>query len=95
MNEVLHANIFFVIASVATIAFCVLTCVILYHVLKIVRSIRSIVERIEAGSEQLAQDVAHVREVIASGGMFTRLIQFIIGATQGRSRAKRKQRSED
>lgn len=97
MNEVLHANVFFVIASVATVAFCILTCIILYHVLKIVRSLRSIIERIEAGSEVIAQDVAHVRELIASGGIFSRAIQFIMGATRGRSssRSKRKERAEN
>lgn len=85
MNEILHANIFFIIASVATIAFCILISLILYHVLKIVKSIRSIIERIEAGSEVIAGDVAHVRELIASGGLFSRALQFIIGATSRRS----------
>ena len=97
MNEVLHANIFFIIASIATVAFCILTCVILYHVMKIVRSLRAIIERIEAGSEVIAGDVAQVRELIASGGIFSKVIQFIMGATRGRSssRKKRKEHVED
>lgn len=97
MNEVPHANIFFIIASVATVAFCILTCIILYHVMKIVRSIRSIIERVEAGSEVIAQDVANVRELIASGGIFSRLFQFIMGATRGRSSTsrRRKEHAED
>lgn len=61
MDEVLHANIFFVIASIATVAFCILVCVILYHVLKIVRSVRAIVERIEEGSGLIADDMVQVR----------------------------------
>ena len=97
MNEVLHANIFFVIASIATVVFCILISFILYHVLKIVRSLRSIIERIEAGSEIIANDVAHVRELIASGGIFSRAIQFIMGATRSRSssRTKRKEQAEN
>jgi len=97
MNEILHANIFFLIASIATVIFCILTCIILYHVLKIVKSIRSIIEKIEAGSEVIANDVAHVRELIASGGMFSRAIQFIIGATRGRSSSgsRRKKHAEN
>lgn len=97
MNEILHANIFFIIASVATVIFCVLTCLILYQVLKIIKSLRSIIERIEAGSEVIAEDVAHVRELIASGGMFSRAIQFIMGTARGRSSSVggRKRRTED
>lgn len=94
MNEVLHANIFFVIASVATVVFCILISLILYHVLKIIRSVRSIIERIEAGSEVIAQDVAQVRELIAGGGLFTRVMQFVMGTARGR-RTKKRTRGED
>lgn len=95
MNEVLHANIFFFIASVATVVFCVLICFILYHVLKIVKSIRAIIERIEAGSEIIAKDVAHVRELVASGGIWSRLIQFIIGSSRGNGKKQRRFRAEE
>lgn len=95
MNEVLHANIFFFIASIATVAFCVLTCLILYHVLKIVRSLRAIIERIEAGSEIIAQDMAHVRELVAGGGLWSRVVQFFIGSTRAPSRKRPKVHTED
>lgn len=95
MNEVLHANIFFFIASVATVVFCVLICFILYHVLQIVKSLRAIVERIEAGSEVIARDVAHVRELVASGGIWSRLVQFIIGSSRGNGRKQRRVRMEE
>ena len=93
MNEILHANIFFVIASIATVIFCILLSVILYHVMKIMRSIRSIIERIEAGSEVIANDVANVREMIAGGGMLARAFQFIMGVTHGRSSSRPKRRN--
>ena len=95
MNEVLHANIFFFIASVATVVFCILGCFILYHVYKIVKSLRAIVERIEAGSEVIARDVAHVRELVASGGIWSRVIQFIISPTRGNSRKRQRVRTEE
>ena len=94
MNEVLHANIFFVIASVATVAFCILTCIILYHVIKITKSVRSIVERVEAGSEAIAKDVAQVREFVASGGLFSRIIKFFMGA-QTETKRRRKSKKSD
>jgi len=61
MNEILHANIFFIIASLATICFSILACVLLYHVVKIVKSVRRIVDRVEAGSEVLADDLEELR----------------------------------
>lgn len=94
MDEVLHTNIFFIIASIATVIFCVLVSFILYQVLKIVRSVRSIIERVEAGSEVIAKDVAHVRELVASGGIFSRIVQFFMGTASTRGRSKRR-RSKD
>jgi len=95
MNEILHANIFFLIASIATVVFCILVSLILFQVLKIVKSLRAIMERIEAGSEQIVSDVTHVRELIASGGMFSRAISFIMGSAFGRGGKRRKSRDED
>ncbi len=89
MNEILHANIFFVIASISTVIFSIILCMILYHVLKITKSLRSIIERIEAGSEVIANDVAHVRALIAEGGMFNKVFQFIIGTNRRRSKSQR------
>jgi len=90
MNEVLHANIFFIIASIATIIFCVLISVALYYVIKILQSLRAIIARIEAGSEIVAQDVANVRAFIASGGIVSRAVQFIMGS---RSKSRKRQKA--
>ena len=96
MNEVLHANIFFVIASLATVIFCILTCVILYNVIKITKSIRSIVDRIDAGSEMIVEDIESLREAIIEGGFFARILQFIMGLSgSGRKKASRRKRKSD
>ncbi len=93
MNEILHANIFFFIASTATVIFCILTSIILYQVFKITKAIRSILERIEEGSEKIAQDVAHVRSLVGNGGMMSRMFSFMMGAAG--SRRKRTFTDED
>jgi hypothetical protein len=87
MSEVLHANIFFFIASVATVVFCVFVCFVLYHVYKITRAIRRIVERIEAGSEVIADDVAFVRG-LARGGIAKLFGIFTGGGDRARSRSR-------
>jgi len=48
MSEVLQANIFFFITSVAVILFTLLLCIALYHVVKILKSIRRVMEKVEA-----------------------------------------------
>ena len=88
MEEVLHANIFFFIASVATIVFCILVCVAFYHVIKILKLIRTIMERIEAGSEVIAEDVSNVRSAIVNGGIIARIFQFVTGASGRRRRSR-------
>lgn len=90
MNEILHANIFFLIASVATVCFCILVSVALYQVIKILQLIRSVLERIEAGSEVLAGDLAQVRSFFAEGGFFSRFFgSFVPGTGARKTRRKR------
>jgi len=89
MNEILHANVFFIIASVATVVFSIIVSLVLYHVLKMVQSLRKIIERIEAASEQVADDVAHARSLLYNGGMIARVMGFMAGTR------KKTRRSQD
>lgn len=89
MNEILHANIFFVIASVATICFCILTCIILFQVIKILKTVRVILARIEEGSEVIAEDLYEFRETIKESGVISGLIGLFFG---GRATVRRKKR---
>lgn len=89
MDEVLHANIFFLIASVATVIFCIIICFILYQVYKIIKSVRSILERIESASEIVTNDMLELRSSLKSGGVFGRILSIIFSATAGSARRKR------
>ncbi len=89
MNEILHANIFFVIASIATVCFCILVCVVLYHLIKIMQSIRAILTRVEEGSEVIAEDLSHLREAIMEGGIVSRLISLFFGGPKKATKRKR------
>jgi hypothetical protein len=79
MNEILHANVFFIIASLATLVFTMFVSVILYQIYKLVRTLRRILERIELGSEQMAIDLQHARQMLAGGGMLGRVLGFFAG----------------
>jgi hypothetical protein len=90
MNEILHANIFFIIASLATVCFCVLISIALYHIIKILQLVRSVLERVEAGSEVLASDLAQVRSFFAEGGFFSRFFSgFMPSTKEKKTRRKR------
>lgn len=94
MEEVLHANIFFFITSVATIIFSLLLCVVLYQIIKILRSIRKIVERVEQGSEVLAEDIDHIRSFVLEGSLMSQIIRFFMGgAATPKRRATRKRKN--
>lgn len=79
MTEILHANIFFIIASVGVVLFIIITSLILYQVLKVVKAVRRIVERVERGSEVLAEDIEDIRQNLNP----TRLISFIMSFIPG------------
>ncbi len=92
MNEILHANIFFIIASVATVFFLVLVSIILFHIIKIVKLVRSILGRIEAGSEILARDMANLRGLVMGGSIISRFFSLFSSDDRPKktTRSKRK-----
>ena len=96
MTEVLQANVFFVIASVGTVVFILLLSIALYHVIKVIRSVRRIVERVEAGSEVVAEDLRELRENMSP----KRLLSFALGlaglrAPKGARRRRTVESAED
>ena len=92
MDEVLHANIFFFIASIATVLFTLLLCIVLYQVIKILRSIRKIVDRVEEGSEVLVEDIEHIRSFVLEGSLISQIVGFFLGKKRsaGKSRSRKK-----
>ena len=86
MTEILQANIFFFITSIAVIIFTSLLCVAVYQVIKILKSVRRIVDRLEEGTEVLADDIENIRTSFNP----TKLISFIVGMMPQTGSKKRK-----
>lgn len=77
MGEVLQANIFFFITAASVVVVTIFLAIILFYVIKIVRSVRRIVVRIEEGSEILAEDFQQARTVVSgTGSMLLHLLGF-------------------
>ncbi len=103
MTEVLHANIFFFITSIGVIVLTVLVSVALYQFIKILTSVRRIVERVEAGTETLIEDIEDFRTYVMEESFIARFFHSILGNKRTRRterededapRASRRERSE-
>jgi hypothetical protein len=93
MTEILQANLFFFITSIAVITFTLLLCFALYQVIKILKSIRRIVDRIEEGSEMIAEDVENFRLFVTEGSLVSQLIGFFMGNRKAAARPRKARRA--
>ncbi len=89
MSEVLQANIFFFVTGIAVIVFTMLLCVLLYHAIRILKSVRRVMDRIEAGSEIIAEDMSHFRKYFTEGSLLSSMLGVFLG-TRGASTPSRK-----
>lgn len=80
MSEVLQANIFFFITGIAVIIFTALLCVALFHVIKVLKSLRRIMDRIEEGTEIIAEDMQSIHAYFTEEGFFPRLLGSLMGS---------------
>lgn len=91
MGEILQANIFFIITSIAVVVFTLFLCIILYQVIRILKSIRKIVNRVEEGSELIAEDVSQLRAYVVEGSLVSQIMSFFFGmGSKGAPRARKK-----
>ncbi len=88
MTEVLQANVFFFITAMAVVVFTIFVCVAVYYVIGILRSVRNIAKRVEAGSETVAEDVRNLREYIAHGSLISQVLGMFMNAKHKKSRKK-------
>jgi hypothetical protein len=95
MNEVLHANIFFFITGIAVIVFTALLCVALFHGIKVLKSLRRIMDRLERGTEVIAEDMQNVRSYFTEDGFVTRFVSGIMGGKRGQRERTEKSKSPE
>jgi hypothetical protein len=94
MSEVLQANIFFFITGIAVIVFTALLCVALFHVIKVLKSLRRVMDRVEEGTEIIAEDMQNVRAYFTEDGFVRRLITSLIGSSHGTMKSREHKHSK-
>ena len=90
MSEVLQTNLFFVITSISVVVVTILIGVMLYHIIRILRSVREIIDRLKKGSEVLAEDAASIHGFVKEGVVGT--IMGVFGGTPKKKKTTRKKK---
>lgn len=80
MNEVLLANVFFIITGSAVLVVSAFVCVVCWHAIKIECKVRALLRQIETGAEMLVEDAKAFRERLAEGNLFGRMFAAVVGA---------------
>ncbi len=68
MEEFMKADIFFFITSIAVVLVTVGIAVALYYIVRILRNIQDVTERVDEGSKMLAEDLSALRGTIKREG---------------------------
>lgn len=86
MTEILQTNLFFAITAAAVIVFTIFLCVAVFYVIKILRAVKNITERIDAGSETIADDMKQLRTYIAQGSLISQVVGLFINTKRRKKR---------
>jgi hypothetical protein len=97
MNDILHANIFFIITAFAVVVLTIFWIVILWYVIGIVREVRTIARRLSKASENIEKDLNELRFQVRSGGARVRslgltLFEFLVSRLSKPSRRSQNRR---
>ena len=80
MNELLLANLFFIITGSAVLVVGTFLCILCFHLITFMRKARAALDRMEASAEALIDDVKTLRDRIANGGIFGKIVTAVVGA---------------
>ena len=80
MNEILLANLFFIITGSAVLVVATFLCLLCYHLIRIVQKGHTILEQLETRAELLVDDVKALRDRIAQSTIVGRILVAIVGA---------------
>lgn len=97
MNEVLLANLFFIITGMAILVVAAFLAVAIFQLIRVLRTLRTILERVDEATDHFVEDARGLRDQIVSGAVvartFSAVMQTLAGARSKR-RTSRKKRDE-
>jgi hypothetical protein len=97
MEELVHADIFFFITSIAVVVVAIVLVVAIVYLIQILHDVRHVSRRIRDESEAIWRDIEALRTVVKTEGFkFRHLISFFFGlATKKERRSLRKRKKDE
>lgn len=91
MNNILQADIFFFISSIATVIVAIILSVVGYYVIQIVRDAKYITTKLRNATDDLEEKFNEVREQISEEGRKAKyIVDFFLGRFMGKKKSKAK-----
>lgn len=78
MNQLVHADIFFFITSIAVVLITIVAVIFLVYAIKILQEVRALVKFLHEEAEKISGDLADVRAKLQAGGLIGWLVQMFI-----------------
>lgn len=91
MNNIIHADIFFFISSIATVIITIILSIAGYYVILIVRDAKYISAKLRNATDDLEEKFQEIREQVSEEG---RRAKYIVDFFLGRFMEKKKSRSK-
>ncbi len=91
MNNILQADIFFFISSIATVIVTVILSIVGYYVIQIVRDAKYITTKLRNATDDLEEKFQEVREQISEEGRKAKyIVDFFLGRFMGKKKSRAK-----
>lgn len=91
MNNILQADIFFFISSIATVIVTIILSIVGYYVIQIVRDAKYITTKLRNATDDLEEKFNEVREQISEEGRKAKyIVDFFLGRFMGKKKSKGK-----
>ncbi|OHA19897.1 MAG: hypothetical protein A2836_00035 [Candidatus Taylorbacteria bacterium RIFCSPHIGHO2_01_FULL_45_63] len=79
MNTLIHADIFFFVATIAVVIFAIGMLFFFYYVLRIMASINRIAQLLRVGADKVASDIGALRDAIKEEGAKLKDLTLFLG----------------
>jgi xanthine/uracil permease len=89
MNNLIHADIFFFVTTIAVVLIAALVIVVILYIVRILSDVHYISSVVRKETDHLAEDLEEIRDKVKKEGLLLGFWDFISGLFNSRSRRER------
>lgn len=93
-ESLIHADIFFFVSTIALVVICIGIAVALFYVIKILRNVREVTDRVKAESAEIVADVKRFRAALKEEGIKWRHVVSLVRSFFSRDAERRAKRAK-